>query len=98
MVTEYGIVDQDGKLFGLPARTFTSREAANEVLEHIRERREEMALEAKDAAEALAGPFQNQLTEPHKDSLREVVRRWELEKPRSYRIVARRVSAWEAVA
>lgn len=96
---EFGIVDQDGVLFGLPARTFTSYDAARDVMTHLQARRLEMEVEAGRAQANLDSVLlKDKLTVEHRDNLEEVVRRWKLEQPRSYSIVVRDVGRWEAVA
>lgn len=42
MKTEYGVMDNDGQLFGLPARTFVSQEAAAGTLRYLESRRDAM--------------------------------------------------------
>lgn len=99
MKDEYAIVDNAGVFFGLPAKTFTSQEAAQAVLDYIGRRRDEMHQEALSAESQLTGVFQRKnLTEDHRRALEETVARWKAEEPRSYSIVVRPVGEWEAVA
>lgn len=97
MKVEFAITDNDGKLFGLPARLFNSHEGADDLLTYLGERRTEMELEANKARDLLTGPFQTNVTGNYKQALEDQVTRWDAEKTRSYRIVQRPVGEWEAV-
>lgn len=99
MKDEFAIVDNNGVFFGLPAKTFVSQQAAQDVLDYLGKRRDEMHQEALQAESQLRGPFKRKnIAEAHARDLEEAVARWKAEEPRSYRIVVRPVGEWEAVA
>ncbi len=93
---EFAIIDNDGKLFGLPAKTFTSRTAAHEAMHYLMQRRKEMKDEAKTAAELLASRefLLREDVAKTRQEFEDTIRRWELEEPRRYSIYSREVSPW----
>lgn len=93
---EFAIIDDDGKLFGLPAKTFTSFEAAESVMHVLQNRRAEMKAQAEEAAVELAKSslLTGEAMEHRRQELTDCIQRWELEGPRRYTIYGREVSPW----
>lgn len=98
MTTEFAIIDDRGQQFGLPARTFVDRSAAESALEHLQLRRAEISDEAQQARDQLNGPFQHRLTDEMRTRYQEAIQRWENEAPRTYSVYQRYVGSWKAVA
>lgn len=120
---EFAIVDNDGKLWGNPAQTFTSEEAADRMLAFIANHRGEMAEQHDEAVrqwpelerayELAVGRAhsvtpsggQPTLSPANQEDMAAVVayRRaeeaiitWARERDRTFTVVKRTVTAWEA--
>lgn len=94
MHDEYAIFDDRGVQFGLPAKSFTDRDAADRALEFLRDRRREIEKTAHDADEALKN--NPDATYEQKKEWQEEVIRWDQEKSRVYSICKRAVGPWGA--
>lgn len=94
MTIEFGIIDDQGVLFGLPARTFESIEAAKNIFDFLVQRRADMKRAANDAQTEL----QLGVKEADRHRLQDVVEVWAREKDRRFTIVRREVSDWEPAA
>lgn len=98
---EYAVMDSEGQQVGFPARTFTSREAADNVVATLKERIEAMGRAAEKAQQALdtdapaigVGP----LSAADKATCREMIETYEQNKDAQFRVMRRLVGAWEAV-
>lgn len=88
---EFGIIDDKGELFGLPARTFDSLEAAKSTFDFLVQRRADMKRESYQAELALAEGVKD-VAEGHR--LQEVMARWGGERDRRFYIVRREVGEW----
>lgn len=92
---EFAIIDNDGQLFGLPAKTFTSLEAAEAAMKFLDDRRAEMKREAEEAESYLSTHtgWDNE-TASQEQQLHDAVARWAREKDRTYKIRVREVGPW----
>lgn len=96
MALEYAIFDDDGKQFGLPARSWTSIEAANQALDYLRQRRREMEQKAVDAKAELDFTLRKEpLPVQHREALESAVAAWDREKERVYSVLKREVGQWQ---
>jgi hypothetical protein len=93
MHTEYAIFDDRGVQFGLPAKTWDTREAVDNALEFLGDRRREMERTAVLAQEAL--DQQPMADREQKREWQEEVMRWDQEKSRVYTVLQREVGSWE---
>lgn len=94
MIEEFGIIDDRGKLFGLPIAVWNVYDAAKATFDHLTARRGLMKREAYDAAMRLQAGVRNMDERYH---LEEVVEQWNREKDRRFFIVRREVTEWERV-
>lgn len=96
---QYGILDDQGELFGLRGTIYTSLEAAEQALAFLRSHRREMEFAAAAAQAELAKTSGwDNFTAGRKADLDEVVATWEREKRRTFAIRMREVSPWVPVA
>lgn len=91
MKLEFAIRDQDGAFFGLPARSFVSRAAANDTLHFLMQQRARMEAEATEAAKQLR---ESDLPGPLHVAWNDAIERWAYEEPRQWRIVEREATDW----
>lgn len=95
MTVQYGILDDQGELFGLRGTTYGSLEAAEAAMEFLRSVRREAELQANEARHELKrvkGSSEEVLN--YRAHLKETVARWENQKERSYVIRRREVTPW----
>lgn len=91
--TEYAVLDQYGHMMGLPARTFTTRAAAENLRNMLQARLSAM----RDAAESATFKLTHipdQLSATDKAMLREMQQAWDENKGNTYAVVQRQVSTW----
>lgn len=96
MEYEYAVRNEAGQLWGLPAATYVTEEAAREVLTFVEERRSNMKREAQMARKELTGPLFVG-TPADKADLEEAIHRWDLEKDRSWAVARREVGQWQTI-
>jgi hypothetical protein len=97
MAIQFGIIDNDGQLFGMRGTTYVDLEAAEKALDFLRERRREMETEAVAAEETLKTVSFDNETADQEQALLDAVARWEHEKHRSFSIRRREVTPWTPV-
>lgn len=94
LTDEYAIFDDQGQQFGLPARSWLSKEACQAAFDFLEQRRLQMASDAAEARGRLSFVKSRQA----RDELISTIARWENEEHRSYRILRRQVSPWQEEA
>lgn len=89
---EYAVIDGNGQLMGMPARTYDTESAANGVRQMLVDRIDAMAQSATKAREWLAD---GELDANGRAQAREMVEAYEANKDATYRVMRRLVGTWE---
>lgn len=92
MTQQFAIIDDRGQQFGLPAREFNSKEAAEEALDFLRGRRRAWEQDAAQALEELT--TSENMNSSRRQELEDRIRRWDVERDRSYQVMRREVTPW----